>query len=363
MRVYLISSTGIEEGLQVFLKDRNLLWREQTPVTEADRLAEFAGRVCYMSFGDQQSDRTNKQYIGNLIFQGHESVLEHAHFTLLADGISRSLSHQLVRHRVGFGYSQLSQQYHDERDAQFAFPPELANDAGATREWTDATTHARQAYAALVWRLTNSGFGSHLIPKERLRAIRSIARGVLPNATETTLVMSGNARAWRHLLRLRGAIVGDVEMRRFCFQCWQILNLKAPAMFDDFEAVTDEMGEFVSPRINKALAFAKIDPDVAILYIWQKLESALATLRQHNEPARFITDVALVPRLLELGKITKSDAGLFDQLRSIRNAIAHTYSDKQTISVAEVVEYDQLVDALVRRLDQIQPDPEYADPE
>jgi hypothetical protein len=112
---------------------------------------------------------------------------------------------------------------------------------------------------------------------------------------------------------------------------------------------------------NKVLALAKIDPGVAILKSWQKLELALTGLRQHNGLVRFVTNIALVSRLLELGKITKSDAALFNQLRSIRNAVVHAGSDKQTISVAEVVEYDQIVDTLIRRLDQIQAEPGYID--
>jgi thymidylate synthase (FAD) len=248
VKLHLIASSGLKGGWQTFLEGRNLKWQANMPAGEAERLVEFAGRVCYMSFGDLQSNRTNKEYIGNLISQGHESVLEHANFTLLADGISRSLSHQLVRHRVGFAYSQLSQQYHDERQAEFALPPELGNESGAAKEWGDAVRHARDVYAALVARLTQSTFASYMTPKERMRAIRSIARGVLPNATKTTLVMTGNARAWRHLLKIRGAIIGDMEMRRFCFESWELLRGEAPAMFGDFDVVTDEMGTFVKAR-------------------------------------------------------------------------------------------------------------------
>ena len=216
MHLYLVASSGLKEGWREFLSARSLNWRESESASECDRLVEFSGRVCYMSFGDKQSSRTNKEYIDNLILQGHESVLEHAAFTLLADGISRALSHQLVRHRVGFSYSQLSQQYHDEREAGFAIPPELAPDHVAAEEWREAVENARGVYASLLERLTKSSFGSHMTAKERQRAIRSIARSVLPNSTETSLVMTGNARAWRHLLRIRGAIVGDMEMRRFC---------------------------------------------------------------------------------------------------------------------------------------------------
>jgi thymidylate synthase (FAD) len=208
-------------------------------------LVEFAGRICYLSLGDKQSEKTNKEYIANLIAQGHESVLEHASFTVLADGISRALSHQLVRHRVGFSYSQLSQQYHDELNANFVLPAEIDINSAAAKTISRAVEMARSAYATITQEMAESEFGRFLPQKERNRAIRSIARSVLPNATVTTLVVTGNARAWRHMLALRGAIAGDLEMRAYCVECLRLFESEAPALFADFELAEDEMGRFV----------------------------------------------------------------------------------------------------------------------
>jgi flavin-dependent thymidylate synthase len=80
----------------------------------AEKIVENAGRVCYLSF-ENLSGRSTELYIQNLIRQGHESVLEHASWTFVLTGVSRSFSHQMVRHRAGFAYSQLSQQYVDHR--------------------------------------------------------------------------------------------------------------------------------------------------------------------------------------------------------------------------------------------------------
>src|SRR5437667_10048278 len=114
MHLYLIASSILTDSYQAFLRTKGLSWRESAGSTDTERLVEFAGRVCYLSFGELQSAKTNAEYIRNLVKQRHESVVEHATFTILADGISRALSHQIVRHRVGFSYSQLSQQHHDD---------------------------------------------------------------------------------------------------------------------------------------------------------------------------------------------------------------------------------------------------------
>lgn len=110
---------------------------------------------------------------------------------------------------------------------------------------------------------------------------------------------------------------------------------------------------------DKVLALAQIDTGVAILKSWQKLESALIRMRQHNGLMRFTTNSSIVQRLFESKKINESDLALFNQLRSIRNAVVH--SQKRSISIAEVVEYDQFVKTLGRRLEEIQAEPGYID--
>ena len=102
--------------------------------TDGERLAEFAGRLCYMSQKNPAS-RTTRDYLENIKKQGHGSVLEHANYSLLLEGVSRSLTHELVRHRAGFAYSQLSQRYVDETDANFVIPPAVIGDAALETAW------------------------------------------------------------------------------------------------------------------------------------------------------------------------------------------------------------------------------------
>src|SRR5256714_10524528 len=124
-----------------FLEPEHLRGQWQGPASAGERLAEFAGRICYMS-QHNPAHRSTAEYLENIKKQGHGSVLEHAVYVLLIEGISRSCSHELVRHRAGFGYSQLSQRYVDESHAAFVVPPAMLGDAtleaGGQGEGTDA---------------------------------------------------------------------------------------------------------------------------------------------------------------------------------------------------------------------------------
>ena len=113
--------------------------------SDGEKLAEFAGRICYMS-QHNPAGRTTQEYLENILRQGHGSVFEHAVYVLLIEGISRSCSHELVRHRAGFGYSQLSQRYVDESHAAFVMPPAIIGDQALEREWTGQVQAAQHAY-------------------------------------------------------------------------------------------------------------------------------------------------------------------------------------------------------------------------
>src|SRR5215207_5139612 len=120
--------------------------------TDGERLAEFAGRLCYMSQHNPAS-RSTRDYLENIKKQGHGSVLEHASYSLLLEGVSRSLTHELVRHRAGFAYSQLSQRYVDESHAAFVVPPAIIGDAELETRWRKQIDEAQQSYVELVAQL------------------------------------------------------------------------------------------------------------------------------------------------------------------------------------------------------------------
>ncbi len=201
--------------------------------SDGERLAEFAGRICYMS-QHNPAGRTTAEYLTNILTQGHGSVFEHAVYVLLIEGISRSCSHELVRHRAGFGYSQLSQRYVDESQAAFVMPPAIQGDAALEAAWTAQVEGAQRAYVEAVERLM-AKYEWVTDKVHRRKLAREAARSVLPNATEVKIVVSGNIRAWRTMLELRLGEGAELEIRWMALGCLAALKAESPAFFADFE--------------------------------------------------------------------------------------------------------------------------------
>ncbi len=201
--------------------------------TDGERLAEFAGRLCYMS-QHNPAKRQTREYLDNIKKQGHGSVLEHANYSILLEGVSRSLTHELVRHRAGFAYSQLSQRYVDESEANFVMPPAIVGDEALERTWREQVEAAQAAYVTLVAELMER-YGWVGDKVHRRKMAREAARAVLPNATETKVVVTGNARAWRTMLELRSSEGAELEIRRMAVVALRLLQREAPGFFSDFE--------------------------------------------------------------------------------------------------------------------------------
>jgi thymidylate synthase (FAD) len=216
-----------------FLEPEHLPVQWKGESTDGEKLAEFAGRLCYMS-QHNPAGRTTAEYLANILRQGHGSVFEHAVYVLLIEGISRSCSHELVRHRAGFGYSQLSQRYVDESNASFVMPPAILGDGTMEAEWQEQVESAQAAYVRAVERLmVKYDWVSDKVHRRKLA--REAARSVLPNATEVKIVVSGNVRAWRTMLELRLGEGAELEIRRMALACLRLLQQEAPALLADFE--------------------------------------------------------------------------------------------------------------------------------
>ncbi|MBB2990149.1 thymidylate synthase (FAD) [Mycolicibacterium iranicum] len=197
-------------------------------------LVEFAGRACYQSWSKPNPrTATNTAYLRHIIDVGHFSVLEHASVSFYITGLSRSCTHELIRHRH-FSYSQLSQRYVPEDDSQVVVPPGIEDDPELLALFTDAADASRAAYTDLLARLEAK---LAEVPNATLRRkqARQAARAVLPNATETRIVVTGNYRAWRHFIAMRASEHADVEIRRLSIECLRRLVEVAPQVFSDFE--------------------------------------------------------------------------------------------------------------------------------
>src|SRR5262249_30955810 len=135
--VYVMSRQTVDDAaLAKFLSDHGVTWETDTEVA-GEHLVEVAGRDCYMSFAKPRPGG-NKAYIDHILEVGHGSVLEHAVWNFLFTGISRTLTHELIRHRAGWGYSQLSQRYVDESVAEYVEPDCVAGDPELHKIWLDA---------------------------------------------------------------------------------------------------------------------------------------------------------------------------------------------------------------------------------
>ena len=223
-----------------FLEPPHLPIQWKGEASDGERIAEFAGRLCYMS-QHNPAGRTTAEYLQNILRQGHGSVFEHSTYVMLIEGISRSCSHELVRHRAGWGYSQLSQRYVDESQAAFVMPPAILGDAALEAEWCRQMETAQSAYVAAVEHLM--GRYAWVESKvHRRKMAREAARSVLPNATEVKIVVSANVRAWRTMLELRLGEGAELEIRRMAVACLRLLQREAPALFADFELYRAEDG-------------------------------------------------------------------------------------------------------------------------
>src|SRR5690349_16482778 len=180
------------------------------------------------------ANRATREYLENIKLQGHGSVLEHANYSLLLEGVSRSLTHELIRHRAGFAYSQLSQRYVDESDASFVVPPAIIGDEVLLAAWRSQIESALASYKALVEQLMER-YAWVDDKKHRRKMAREAARGVLPNSTETKIVVTANARAWRTMLELRASEGAELEIRRCAVALIRLLQQEAPGFFADFE--------------------------------------------------------------------------------------------------------------------------------
>lgn len=202
-------------------------------VKPGDELAEVGGRECYQSWGrPNPGTATNKGYLGNIINHSHFSVLEHTSLTFSIRKVSRSLTHELIRHRH-LSPSQVSQRYVDESHGEFVLPPDADSDIALVM--TDAHHDALALYDKIFQTLTEAGVS-------RKRA-RQAARYVLPNGHETRLMMTGNVRAWREFVTKRRARdpltkvpLADLEMFELADRILILLHEHVPNSVQDLWA-------------------------------------------------------------------------------------------------------------------------------
>ena len=219
---------------------------DPTVLPPSSQLCKTAGQLCYASFGPRRTTNENAAaYFGRLTAAGHGSVLEHANFSFLLYGISRSVTHELVRHRH-LGFSQVSQRYVSGSVLRFVERPEYGEDEGLHRLFVGRADRAAAEYEEMAGELLErQEVGSARLSADHKtdarKKVQQTARSLLPNETEAPMVCTGNVRAWRHVVEMRADEHAESEIRALAVRIFLCLAVADPILFGDYriEALPD----------------------------------------------------------------------------------------------------------------------------
>lgn len=214
-----------------------------THTPEPEKYIATAAKLCYASADvgsllDGLTEEKIDQFINMLASIGHESPLEHVSFTFAVEGISRACSHQLVRHRIA-SYSQQSQRYVSMQQFEYVTPPEIEQDPELMSIYKEQMTAAAECYKKLSDMLSKKHFdeliASGLDEKQARQKAEKMAiedaRFVLPNACETKIVVTMNARTLLHFFRLRCCNRAQWEIRAVANEMLRQVSAVAPRLF------------------------------------------------------------------------------------------------------------------------------------
>ncbi|WP_432408765.1 FAD-dependent thymidylate synthase [Wukongibacter sp. M2B1] len=211
---------------------------------DAEKLIASAAKLCYSAVGvdkieDRLTDESTEKFLDMLMGIGHESPIEHVSFTFGVEGISRVLTHQLVRHRIGASYSQQSQRYVKLDQFEYIIPPAIEGIPEAKEKFIKAMEDDQKYYDELVEILLDKHY--HTYKQEgysdkdakRLAEKRSIedARYVFPNACETKIVFTMNARALFNFFNHRCCNRAQWEIRELATEMVKQVKRVAPILF------------------------------------------------------------------------------------------------------------------------------------
>ncbi|CAN5754754.1 hypothetical protein BH23ACT11_BH23ACT11_28710 [soil metagenome] len=214
---------------------------DPTDLPASSQLCKTAGQLCYASFGPRRTTNENAAaYFERLTSAGHGSVLEHASFSFLLYGISRSVTHELVRHRAGAGFSQISQRYVSGAVLRFVERPEYQEDDELHRLFEERADRAASEYEWMAEELLERQEGGAAMlsadyKTDARKKVQQTARSILPNETEAPMVFTGNARALRHIIEMRADAHAESEIRALALRLFLCLHRSDPILFGDYE--------------------------------------------------------------------------------------------------------------------------------
>ena len=203
----------------------NVVLLRHTP--EPEEVVAMAAKLCYSPSGVEElkekiEAKDQAAFVEKLASIGHLSPIEHVSFSFGIEGISRACSHQLVRHRVA-SYSQQSQRYVKEEQFDYVIPPSIKQDPALIREFEKFMAEAQENYTKVLKRLDELGYKGE--------AGQQDARYLLPNAAETKIVVTMNARELLHFFRVRCCNRAQWEIREMAERMLAHVKRVAPTIF------------------------------------------------------------------------------------------------------------------------------------
>jgi len=244
--VYLVAKTClVPEGLDAYLRDIGSPdWAPAPDVSDGENLVEAAGRMCYRSWQAYDVDRPeatnpnvtrvregNESYIGNVLRHAHGSILEHVNLTFIFRDVSRVVTHELVRHRAGMAYSQESLRYVRLDDLSFWLPEAARQNEAVEEKFRDVVAFLESVQADLGKLFDIDNLADFTTKKH----LTSMFRRLAPIGIGTTIMVTGNLRAWRHIIGTRTAAAAEEEIRIVGSQVATICKREYPNVFQDME--------------------------------------------------------------------------------------------------------------------------------
>lgn len=248
-RVYLLGWPHVNmEGLLEYLKDSGqqeflALWNEVEGMSDGEKLCSFYAKLCYKSLVVGKNDNISKirdieSNFKSIINTAHGSCLEHCNLNFIVTNCSRILTHETVRHRAGWAYSQTSGRYCRGDEIDFVFDPILDQ---VKNEVVQLLNHIETEYNSMVERMGLNEAGLEMGWKKK---VTSALRRILPGGQANEIGITVNVRALRHFIMMRTSRIAEWEIRKIGEQIYYLIKAKFPLMvFDAFEEEVDGIVE------------------------------------------------------------------------------------------------------------------------
>lgn len=192
--------------------------------------AEFAGDIFEKAIDDIKKQ---EDFVAKIVSSGHESPLEHVKFTFAVEGVSRALTHQLVRHRIA-SYSQQSQRYVKESNFDYIIPPSIEKDEVSKREFVRIMSEIQRSYQFLIDKFKEKGTAGERANED--------ARYVLPQAAESKIVITMNCRELLCFFKQRCCARAQWEIRELAYKMLSICKEELPSIFHKAGAKCEAFG-------------------------------------------------------------------------------------------------------------------------